>query len=117
MPKIKQNSKQYLFKNNLNKRRKSKRVLIKESFIMMIFGLFLLLINYSIPQKKELFNSFKKTIIETLSNMLELLFNFSDILKVLFICFTLLMSIFLIAGSISRLVKVLRQRSKRFRFR
>ena len=40
MPNIKNKSKQYLFKNKLNIRPKSKRELIKESFLMMISGLF-----------------------------------------------------------------------------
>ena len=117
MPRIKHKSKQYLFKNKLNKRSKSKRELLRESFFMMIFGLFLLLINYSIPQKKELFNSLKKNIFETLDSILEILSNSFEILKVLLICFTLLTSIFFIVGSINRLVKVLLPRSRKIRLR
>jgi len=117
MPKIKNKSKQYLFKNKFNKRYKSKRELIKESFLMMIFGLFLLLINYLIPQKVELFYSFKKNIFNTLSNLLEIISSSFEILIVLLICSTLIISIILIAGSISRIIKVLLPRSKKFRFR
>ena len=62
MTNIKRKSRQYLFKNKLNKRGKSKIELIKESFFMMIIGLFLLLVNYLIPKKIELFNSFKKNV-------------------------------------------------------
>ena len=117
MPNIKKKSRQYLFKNKLNKRSKSKRDLIKESFFMMIVGLFLLLINYLIPQKIELFNSFKNNVLDTISSFLEILSYSLEILFVLLICFTLLISIFLIAGSINRIVKLLFSRSRKIRLR
>ena len=117
MPNIKRKSSQYLFKNKLNKRGKSRRELIKESFFMMIIGLFLLLINYLIPQKIELFNSFKNNVINTINNILEILSYSLEILIVLLICFTFLISLFLIAGSINRIVKLLLPRSRKIRFR
>jgi len=117
MPRIKNKSRQYLFKNKLNIRRKSKKELIKESFLMMIFGLFILLINYFIPQKKLLFNSFQKNILDIISNVLEILFYSLEILIVLFICFTLLLSVFLIAGSINRLIKIILYKSRKISIR
>ena len=117
MPYIKRKSRQYLFKNKLNKRVKSRRELIKESFFMMIVGLFLLLINYLIPQKNELFNSFKNNAIDTLNNLLEIVSYTLEIVIVLLICFTLLISIFLIAGSINRLIKLFFLRSRKNRLR
>ena len=117
MPNINRKSRQYLFKNKLDRRVKSRRELIKESFFMMIVGLFLLLINYLIPQKIELFNSFKNNVINTFNNLLEILYYSLEILIVLFIFFTLLISLFLIAGSINRIVKILVPRSKNIRFR
>ena len=117
MPKLKNRSKQYLFKNKLNKRLKSKKELIKESFFMMVFGLFLLLLNYLIPQKMEFFSSFKKNIIYTFSNILEIITYSFEIIIVILICITLLVSIFLIAGSINRIVKVVLPRSRKYRLR
>ena len=117
MPNIKRKSRQYLFKNKLNKRGKSKRDLTKESFFMMIVGLFLLLINYFIPQKIELFNSFKNNVIGTLNNLLEISSYLLEILIVLLVCFTFLISLFLIAGSINRLIKLLLPRSRKIWFR
>ena len=117
MPNIKRKSRQYLFKNKLNKRGKSKRDLIKESSFMMIVGLFLLLINYFIPQKIDLFNSFKNNVIGTFNNLLEIFSYLLEILIVLLICFTFLISLFLIAGSINRIVKLLLPRSRKIRFR
>tara|TARA_B100000963_G_scaffold187428_1_gene163105 strand:+ start:303 stop:656 length:354 start_codon:yes stop_codon:yes gene_type:complete len=117
MPTIKRKSRQYLFKNKLNKRGKSSRQLIKESFFMLIVGLSLLLIIYLIPQKIELFNSFNENVIDILNNLFEILSFSLDILIVLLICFTLLISIFLIAGSINRIVKLLLPRSREIRIR
>ena len=113
MPIIKNKSRQYLFKNKLNIRRKSKRELIKESFFMMFSGLFLLLINYFIPKKLELFNSLKKNIFDIFNNVLEILFYSLEILFVLLISFTILLSIFLIVGSINRFIKVLLPKSRK----
>ena len=117
MPNINRKSRQYLFKNKLDRRGKTRRELIKESFFMMIVGLFLLLINYLIPQKIELFNSFKNNVIGTLNNLFEILTYTLEILIVLLICFTFLISLFLIAGSINRIVKLLLSRSRKIRFR
>ena len=117
MPNIKRKSRQYLFKNKINKRSKSRKELIKESFFMMIVGLFLLLINFLIPQKMELFNSFKNNVMSTLNNLLEILYYSFEILIVLLICFTLFISIFLIYGSINRIVKIVLPKSRKIRLR
>ena len=117
MPNIKRKSRQYLFKNKLYKRGKSRKDLIKESFFMMIVGLFLLLINYFIPKKIQLFNSFSNNVIGTFDNLLEISSYLIEILIVLLICFTFLISLFLIAGSINRIVKLLLPRSRKIRFR
>ena len=117
MPNIKRKSRQFLFKNKLYKRGKSKRDLIKESSFMMIVGLFLLLINYFIPQKIELFNSFKNNVIGTFKNLLEIFSYSLEILIVFLICFTFLISLFLIAGSLNRIVKLLLPRSRKIWFR
>ena len=117
MPIIKNKSRQYLFKNKLNIRRKSKRELIKESFLMMLIGLNLLLINYFIPQKMELFNSFNKNILDILNNLVEILFYSLEILIVLLISLTILLSLFLIVGSINRLIKVIQHKSRKISIR
>ena len=117
MPMIKNKSKQYLFKNKLNIRRKSKKELLIEKLIMMIFAFFLLFINYLIPQKVELTKSFKNNIIDISSNLIEILFDSFEILIVLLICFILLLSMFLIVGSINRIFKVIFYKSRKIRFR
>ena len=117
MPNIKRRSRQYLFKNKFNKRGKSKKQLIREAFYMMSSGLFLLLLNYLIPQKQLLFNSFVQNVSNTFSNILAVLTYSFEILIVIFICFTFLSSIFLIAGSINRIIKVILSKSRKIRIR
>ena len=113
MPRIKNKSRQYLFRKKFNIRRKSKRELIQESFLMMIFGLFLLITIYFIPQKKLLFSSFKNNVFDIFSHVLEILFYSFEIIIVLLISFTFILSLFLILGSFSRLIKVLLPKSRK----
>ena len=113
MPRTKNKKRQYLFKNKLNRRRKSKRELINESCFMMLFGLILLLINYFIPRKLEFFNAFKNNILDIFNNLLQILFSSLELLIVLFISCTVLLSLFLIAGSITRMIKVIITKSRK----
>ena len=115
MVKIKSN--QYLFKKKINIRRKSKKELVKESFFMMIFGLFLLLLNYFVPQKIELFNSFRKNIFDIYDNLFEIILKSFEIIVVILICFTLIISIVLIIGSIFRIIKIFQGKPSKIRFR
>ena len=112
MPMITNKSRQYLFKNKLNIRRKSKRTLMKESFSMMILGLLLVLLNYFIPQKMQLFNSFNENILGIVSNLFEIFFYSLEILIVLLIGITILLSLFLILGSINRIIKLINYKSR-----
>ena len=113
---IKNKSRQYLFKNKLKIRRKSKSELIKESFLMMIFGLFLLVINYLIPSKNELFNSFTGNFFDIFRNVIAILYHSLEIVIVLLISFSILLSLFLIVGSINRIVKVILPKSRKISF-
>jgi len=84
---------------------------------MMIIGFCLLLVNYFIPEKLLLFNSFKKNTFNIIENIFEIIYYSIDIIIVLFICFTLLMSIILIIGSINRITKVFKRKSRKIRIR
>ena len=115
MKKLKNKSKQYLFKNKINVRTKPKGELLKESILMMIAGIVLLIINYLIPQKWVLIKSFKNNIFGLLKNISELIIYSFEILFVVIICFSLLVSIFLLIGSVNRLIKVLFGKSRNFK--
>ena len=113
MSRIKNKSRQYLFKNKLKRRHKSKKELLKESSLLMMLGLFLLLINYFIPQKMILFISFKENILYILKNLWEILLSSLEILIVLLISFSILLSIFFLVGSVNRIIKVMLSDSRK----
>ena len=71
IPNLNKKSEKYLFKKRLSLRRKSKKKLLTEAFLMLISSFSLLLINYLIPNKTLLFSSF----LNSLSKCLILLFD------------------------------------------
>ena len=117
MPIIRNKSKQYLFKNKVNIRRKSRKEKIRESFFMILSALFLLLMIYLIPKKMELFSSFKKNFLYIFNNIWEILLYSFEILIVLLICLTLIFSIFLIIGSLNRIIRLILTKSGKIRIR
>tara|TARA_B100000212_G_C27107724_1_gene419187 strand:+ start:208 stop:561 length:354 start_codon:yes stop_codon:yes gene_type:complete len=117
MPILKSQSKQYIFKKKVNISRKTKRELLMESFFMLLISSFLLLINYLIPNKIDLIISFKKNLFAVFVNIYEVIFHTFQILIVLLFCSSILICIFLITGSINRLIKVLLRKSNKFKLR
>ena len=85
IPNLNKKSDKFLFKKKLSLRRKSRRKLINESFIMFSFSVLIIYINYLIPNKlsifKNIFINFKKLI----SNILESLPYFYEICLAIFI--------------------------------
>ena len=73
MPNLNKKSDKYLFKNKLSIRRKSKRKLLNESFLMFFLSGFLALVNYLIPNKKILFSDFLYNLEESYSLSINLI--------------------------------------------
>ena len=116
IPKINNRSRQYLFKNKLTIKRKSKTKLLSESLLMFISALVLVCFNYLIPQKKILIYSFIDNIYQIYINFLNFFKYFYQILIVIFIFFTSIMSIILFIGGLYRLYKILRRKTRKFNF-
>ena len=117
IPNLTNNSKQYLFKNKLSIRRKSKTKLFKESFLMIFSSVFLILLNYFIPQKISLFRSISGNFLEFYGNLKEILYYFYELLLVLFIVISSLMALFLALGGIFRIYKISKIKTKKIPFR
>ena len=117
MPNLNNKSKQYLFKNKLNVGRKSKSELIRESFYMIAIAIFLVFINYLIPQKAKFLSTFNSNLRGIISNLTEMFFYLCEVILVLFIIFSLLLSLILFIGSLNRLLKVILRKSKKINFR
>ena len=116
IPNLKNRSRQYIFKNKLTIKRKSKTKLLSESLFMFISALVLICFNYLIPQKKTLIYSFNDNIYQIYINFLNFFKYFYQILIVIFIFFTSIMSIILFIGGLYRLYKILRRKTRKFNF-
>ena len=117
MPRLNNKSKQYLFKNKLNLGRKSKIQLLKESFFMLSTSIFLIVINYFIPRKIELFSSFITNLFGIFSSILEILIYLGQIFIVLFLISSCICSLVLIIGGFNRIFKAFLRNTRKIRYR
>ena len=115
IPNLNNRSRQFLFKNKLTIKRKSKRKLLSESLLMFISSFILIFLNYLIPQKKILFYSFIDNIYQIYINFLNFFQYFFQILLVLIIIFTSLLSIVLLIGAVYRIYKILRRKTIKYK--
>tara|TARA_Y100001970_G_C13994124_1_gene729809 strand:+ start:519 stop:884 length:366 start_codon:yes stop_codon:yes gene_type:complete len=116
IPNLNNKSKQYLFKNKIPLKRKSRLKLIKESLIMFIIAGIIISINYSIPDKNLLFNSFINNINNVIQYLIKIMANIYQLFLVVFIIFSLLFSLVLVIGGFYRIYKIFRRKSKRIFF-
>ena len=112
IPNLNKKSDKYLFKNKLSLRRKSKRKLLNESFLMILFAVLVAFINFLIPNKYLLFNNFFKNLENSYSLTINFFAYFYQVFLVLFIRASIVTFIILILGSLYRLNKVLRSKTK-----
>ena len=117
IPNLNNRSRQYLFKNKLTIKRKSKGKLLRESLLMSISAFILIFLNYLIPQKKYLINSFMDNLYKIFVNFLNFFNYFYQILLVLLIFSTLITSGILLCGALYRIFKILRRKTKKISFK
>ena len=110
-------SDKYIFKKKLSLRRKSKRRLLTESAFLFILSLILVYINYSIPNKNLLLKNLPTTINKSFLSIIELLSNLYEIFLVIFIIVSSFAALILMVGSIYRLLRISRRRSKQIIYR
>tara|TARA_B100001093_G_scaffold333993_1_gene318939 strand:+ start:482 stop:850 length:369 start_codon:yes stop_codon:yes gene_type:complete len=117
IPNLNKNSEKFFFKKKLSLRRKSKGKLIKESFAMLSFGIFIIYINYIIPNKIPIFNSFFNNFGKLFSNILDSLSYSYEISLAIFIVFSLIFALILMLGAFSRFMKIIKRKSNQIRFK
>ena len=111
------NSDKYIFKKKLSLRRKSKRRLFTESAFMFILSLLLVYINFLIPDKNLLFQNLPKIINKTYILIIDLVLNLYELFLVIFIFISFFTALILLIGSLYRLFKILRRKSKQIIFK
>ena len=104
----------YLFKNKFSLRKTTKKKLIIESFYMLIISILLCYLNYLIPNKSFPFKNFIATGEKSLSLLIDLFGYIFQLLLVIAIVISFMISLILFLGSFYRLIKVLRFNSKYF---
>ena len=113
IPNLKRNSNKYIFKNKLSLRRKSKRRLVIESAFMFIFSLLLFYINYLIPSKNSLIQNLTSTFNKSFLLLIELLSSLYEIFLVIFIFASSFTAFILMIGSLYRLVRVSKRKTRK----
>ena len=105
-------SDKYIFKKKLSLRRKSKRRLFSESVFLFIMSLFLVYINYLIPNKSMLLQNLSITLKKSFALFIDLFRNLYEIFLVIFIFFSYFISLILLIGSFYRIVKIIKRKTK-----
>ena len=112
IPNLNIKSDKYIFKKKLNLRRKSKRRLFTEAFILFILSVLLVYINYLIPNKNLLLQNLPSTINKSFLLLIDLFSYFYEILLVIFIFTSTITALILMIGSFYRLFRVSQRKSK-----
>ena len=117
IPNLNMKSDKYIFKKKLNLRRKSKRRLLTESAFLFIVSLFLIYINYLIPNKSLLLENLPKTFDKSFGLIIELFSNLYEIFLVIFIFASSFTSLMLMIGSFNRLFKISNRKSRQINYK
>ena len=112
IPKLNIKSDKYILKKKINLRRKSKRRLFTESFFLFLLSVLLVYINYLIPNKNLLLQNLPSTINKSFFLLIDLLSYLYEIFLVIFIFVSSLTVLILMIGSLNRLFKVSKRKSK-----
>ena len=112
IPNLNIKNEKYIFKNKLNLRRKSKRRLFTEAFFLFILSVFLVYINYLIPNKNLLLQNLPSTFNKSFLLLIDLFSYIYEIFLVIFMIVSSISVLIFMIGSLNRLFKVFRRKSK-----
>ena len=105
-------SEKYIFKKKISLKRKSKRRLFIESALMFILSIFLVYINYLIPNKILLLQNIPNTLNKSFQLLIELFLNLYEVALLVFIFISWIIALVLLIGSVFRLIKILKRQSR-----
>ena len=117
IPNINMNSNKYIFKKKLSLRRKSKTRLFIESTFMFIFSLFLVYVNYLIPNKNLLLQNLPKTLNRSFLLFVDLTSNLSEIFLLIFVFIAYFIALILFIGSIYRIIRILKRKTRTINYK
>ena len=117
IPKFNMNSDKYIFKKKLSLKRKSKRRLFIESAFLFILSLLIVYINYLIPNKNLLLKNLPATFDKSLLLIVDLITNFYHLFLIIYIGVSSIIAFILLVGSLYRLFKIFKRRSKQITYK
>ena len=117
IPNLNMNSNKYIFKKKLSLRRKSKRRLLIESAFMFILSLFLVYINYLIPNKNLLLQNLPNTLKKSSLLIIDLFSNFYEIFLVLFIFISTVIILVLLFGTFFRIFRIVKRKTRQIGYK
>jgi len=117
IPNLNIKSDKYIFKKKLNFRRKSKRRLFTEAFILFILSVLLVYINYLIPNKNLLLQNLPSTFNKSFLLLIDLFSYLYNIFLVIFIFASSFTALILMIGSFYRLFRISKRRSKQISYK
>ncbi len=117
IPSLNNKSDKYIFKKKLNLRRKSKKRLFTESFLLFIFSVLLVYVNYLIPNKKLLLQNLPTTINKSFLLFIDFFSYLYEIFLVIFIFASYFTALILMVGSFYRLFRVSKRKSKQISYK
>ena len=112
IPKLNMNSDKYIFKKNLSLRRKSIKRLFIESVFMFILSLFLVYLNYLIPNKILLVQDVPTTLYKSFVILMDFFSNLYEIFLVIFIFISSAIAFILLIGSFYRIFRIINRKQK-----
>ena len=117
IPNLKIKSDKYIFKKKLSLRRKSKRRIFTESFFLFMLSILLVYINYLIPNKYLLLKNLPSTFNKSFLLLIDLFYYLYEILLVIFIFASFFTAFILMMGSLYRLFRVSKRKSKQINYK
>ncbi len=111
IPNLNKNSNKYIFKNKLTLRRKSKKRLFSESVFMFVLSVFLVYVNYLIPNKNSLLQNLPTTFNKSVLLIIDLFSNLYQIFLVVFIFFSTGLTLILLIGSFYRIFRIAKKKN------
>ena len=117
IPNLNKKSDKLFFKKKLTLRRKSRRKLLTESFLMFSLGILIIYLNVLIPSKNTIFKNTTSNLKNLFVGFRELLYYFYQVSIVVLIVVSLIFAVILIVGGSSRIIKVVKRKSKKLNFK
>ena len=117
IPNLDMNHNKYIFKKKLSLRRKTKRRLFLESLLMFSLSIFLLYINYLIPNKNLLLQNLPRTINKSFLLINDLFLNLCEIFLVIFIFTSALIALVLLIGSFYRMFRIMKRGTRQINYK